>query len=306
MRDAILSIGRQLERGVRSAEGVSVPPHRRVIVTGMGGSSIAGEMLSMVNPEVVVHWDYGLPVNASGGDLVVCTSWSGDTEEVISSWQAARDLGLDTLAIVSGGRLAELARRDGTPLVLLPRDPIPPRTATGYMTGALFAAMGLADRLPVELEPSELESQGEALATRLGDRMLAIYAAHPWRKLTGFWKMAYSETTKRQVMVNWFPSGAHTEVVGWEGPYRDLVTPMFVRDSDEDPRYAKNFDALLAILKQKGYTVETIRLSGNTLVEKVFNNYLLALWSAYHVAKALGVDPQATELLDEFKALKAR
>ncbi|HXV26431.1 MAG TPA: SIS domain-containing protein [Candidatus Paceibacterota bacterium] len=305
MRDAILSIGRQIDRGARAAEGISVPPFRRIISCGMGGSSIPGEILSVVNPDIVVHWDYGLPPNASGGDLVVCTSWSGNTEETISSWKAARDLGLDTLTIVGGGALADLARADGTPLIVLPADNIPPRTATGYMTGALFAALGMRDKLP-EVDPAALEPQGEALAARLADRMLAIYTAYPWRKLTGFWKMAYSETTKRQVMVNWFPSGAHTEVVGWEGPYRDMVTPLFIRDAHEDERYAKNFDALLAILARKGYTVETIQLSGNTQVEKVFNNYLLALWTAFHVATALGVDPQATELLDEFKALKAK
>jgi hypothetical protein len=68
----------------------------------------------------------------------------------------------------------------------------------------------------------------------------------------------------------------------------------------------KNHDALLAVLQKEGYTVETVELSGNTVLEKVFENYLLALWTGYHVATALGVDPQATRLLDEFKNLKAK
>lgn len=305
MRDAILQFGTQLSDGVKAAAGISMPPHRRVISTGMGGSAIAGEILSLVRPETVVHWDYGLPQNATGGDLVVCTSWSGDTEETISSWESARAMGLDTLVITSGGRIAELARGAGTPLILLPRPAVIPRAYVGYMAGALLGAFGLGGQIPAGLDPAAMEQDGAALAAKLGDKMLALYASYPWRKLTGFWKMAYSETTKRQVMANWFPSGSHVEVVGWEGPYAQLVAPVLIREATEDARYAKNFDALLAILSKKGYTVHTVMLEGNTVLEKVFRNYLLSLWTSYHAAVLLGVDPQATALLDEFKRLKA-
>src|SRR5581483_10330987 len=135
-------------------------------------------------------------------------------------------------------------------------------------------------------------------------RMPVIYSSYPWRKLTGFWKMIYSETAKRQVMVNWFPSGAHTEIVGWEGPYQNSVALLLMRDPQDSVRYGKNFDALLAVLKEKEYTVSNVQLSGNTILEKVFNNYILALWTSLFAAKSLGVDPQATPLLDEFKRQK--
>ena len=306
MRDALLSFGEQIAEGAAAASSVAVPPYRRVISCGMGGSSIAGEMLSMVQQDVVIHWDYDLPHNASGGDLVVCTSWSGNTEETISSFEAAQKLGLDTLVISSGGTLSELATEAGTPFVKLPQPAPVPRAYVGLMGGALLTALGHGERLPSSLDTDAIRQQAESLAGAVTDKMLAMYAAHPWRKLTGFWKMAYSETTKRQVMAGWFPSTAHIEVVGWEGPYRDMVAPVLLRDADDDPRYAKNFDALLAILARKGYSVQTIELSGNTVLEKVFGNYLLALWTGYQVATALGVDPQATELLDEFKALKAK
>jgi glucose/mannose-6-phosphate isomerase len=305
MRDAILQFGTQLTDGAAAAAGVVVLPHRRIISTGMGGSAIAGEILSLVAPETVVHWDYGLPLNATDEDLVVCTSWSGDTEETISSWEAARAMGLDTLVITSGGRLTALARDAGTPLILLPQPANVPRAYVGYMAGALLGALGLGDRIPTDLDPAAVEQSGATLAEKLGDRMLALYASYPWRKLTGFWKMAYSETTKRQVMANWFPSGAHVEVVGWEGPYQDFVAPVLFRDPADDARYAKNFDALLAILTKKGYAVHTVMLEGNTVLEKVFRNYLLSLWTSYHAAVRLGVDPRATALLDEFKRLKA-
>ncbi len=307
MRDIILSIPAQLGDGVRLGSASRITKtYRHIISTGMGGSATAGEMLSMVRDDVIVHWDYNLPVGADASDLVVCTSWSGDTEETISSYVAARKLGIDTLVIASGGKLALMATTDGSPLILMPHVNAVPRTNPGTMAGALFAALDMESHLPAALDAAGIEAQGIELAKILGPRMLVINSSYPWRKITGFWKMVYSETAKRQVMVNWFPSGAHNEVVGWEGPYADAVAFLLFRDSTDTGGYAANFDALLAILAPKGYTVHTVALFGNTVLEKVFNSYLLALWTSFHVAQSLGIDPQATQLLDEFKRRKAQ
>jgi glucose/mannose-6-phosphate isomerase len=305
VEDSISRLPKQLVEGARLGEARAITnTYRNIICCGMGGSSIAGEILSMLRDTVIVHWDYDLPENAGSQDLVICTSWSGDTEETLSSYETARAKGIDTLCVTSGGTLAQRCESQGTPLVLLPHtDPVP-RANVGLMAGALLGAMGLGNQLPTNLDSNDGDAQGRALAEIIGNRMLVVYSSHPWRKLTGFWKMAYSETAKRQVMPNWFPSGAHTEIVGWEGPYQDAVSFLFLRDPEEKERYVKNFDALLALLPKKGYTVHTIELSGTTLLEKVFRGYLLALWTGYHTAQRLGVNPLATALLDEFKQLK--
>ena len=152
----------------------------------------------------------------------------------------------------------------------------------------------------------EMESQGKELASAIGDRMIVVYAPHPLRKLTGFWKNIYGETVKRQVMASWFPSAAHTEVVAWEGPYQDRIVPVLLRDANEGPQYSKNFEALLALLPKKGYNVLNVQLLGSSLIERVFNNYLLALWTSYYAAEGLGVDPVSLTLLNEFKKLKSQ
>ena len=305
MRDHILSLPQQLMTGATLGAAAQVTkPFSSVISTGMGGSAAAGEMLSMVRDGVVVHWDYDLPKGTEPNDLVVCSSWSGDTEETISSYQAAKAGGMSILSITSGGQLADKARADGTPLILLPHDDPTPRLNVGIMTGALFAALGMESDLPTALDVAAMEVEGKELAELIGDRMPVVYASYPLRKLTGLWKMAYSETAKRQVMVNWFPSGAHNEIVGWEGPYKDRIAFLLLRDSSDAPRYAANFDALLAVLAPKGYTVRTVGMTGNTVLEKVFTDYALALWTGYHAALLLGVDPVATDVLDEFKRQK--
>jgi len=305
MRDLILSVSEQLTRGIElGTAGRLEGSYRSIVVCGMGGSSIAGEMLSMVHDRVIVHWDYDLPSGINAENLVVCVSWSGETEEVISAYEAARAQNYPTLVISKGGRLGVLAREHASPYIQLPSEDIPPRTAVGYMVGALFAALNLESHLPTSLDPAVWEVSARALATTIGSRIPMLYTSYPWRKLTGMWKMVYSETAKHQIFVNWFPSGAHTEIVGWEGPHQEQFAMLLIKNEPELPRYEKNFAALLAICREKGYTVHTIELSGNTLLEKVFNSYILALWTSYYVANNLGVDPRATALLDEFKKLK--
>jgi glucose/mannose-6-phosphate isomerase len=308
VKDLIARLPQQLREGARlgAAASLTEKPYRYVVCTGMGGSSIAGELFSMVRNGVIVHWDYGLPTGIGAQDLVICTSWSGNTEETISAYESARAMGIDTLCITGGGKLASLANEHSSPLVLLSKADEVPRANVGLMAGALLAALGLEATLPTNLDGTAMDSQGKELADALAGRIPVVYASHPWRKLTGFWKMAYSETAKRQVVANWFPSGAHTEIVGWEGPYAEQVAFLLLKDPTDDAKYTKNFDALLALLPQKGYTVRTVELSGTALLEKALNAYLLALWTGYHTALNLGIDPQATALLDEFKKAKAR
>ncbi len=271
----------------------------------MGGSQLAAEILSMTRSDLVIHWDYDLPTNIDNADLVICTSWSGNTEETISSYQAALARKFDVIVIAGGGKLVELARENNTPLVILPEDHIPPRTATGYMTGALFALLGVADQLPISLDATISEEEGKALAEKIGPKVPLIYSAYPLRRLTGFWKMAFNENAKTPAYANWFPSAAHYELASLPGASPDRYFPIIIRDTQEDPRHARNLDALLALLDKREYTDSIVRLSaGGTPLEKVFNNYILALWTSFYVATKNGVDPADTSLIEEFKELK--
>src|SRR5688572_29678259 len=102
MRDAILSFGSQLTRGAALTSPLQIP-FRKIIACGMGGSSVAGEILSLVHDEVVVHWDYDLPSTTAPQDVVVCSSWSGNTQETLSSYQEALQRKIPVAVITGGG-----------------------------------------------------------------------------------------------------------------------------------------------------------------------------------------------------------
>jgi len=306
MRDSILSFPQQLKRGIQAAEGVSVTAARNFICCGMGGSSVAGEVLSLLKENVVVHWDYALPTRAQDGDLVVCTSWSGETEETISSFAAAKTQGLDTLVITTGGTLADRAREEKSPLIIIPGDAPQPRAGEGFMIGALFAALGARDELPSSLEPASLEQRGKDFAVSLAGRVAVIYSAYPWRKVTGWFKTLLNENAKLHAFSANLPSAAHNELTGWTGKYQDVMVPVFVRDTADSPEYSRTLDAMLAILGTMGYNVLSLELVGTTVVEKALNAYILGLWASLYSAQMRSIDPVDTSLINEFKKLKKK
>src|SRR5512139_2872255 len=91
---------------------------KQVVIAGMGGSAIGADLLaaycaSLCPLPVSVHRDYGLPLFARGPEtLVICSSHSGNTEETLDSFDAARKAGCRIIAVTTGGELAQRAREN--------------------------------------------------------------------------------------------------------------------------------------------------------------------------------------------------
>src|SRR5512139_719857 len=94
---------------------------RQVVIAGMGGSAIGADLLasysaSLAPLPVSVHRDYGLPFYARGAEtLVICSSHSGNTEETLDAFEAARKAGCRIIAVTTGGELAQRAKENGIP-----------------------------------------------------------------------------------------------------------------------------------------------------------------------------------------------
>lgn len=160
------------------------PPGQRILLCGMGGSAIAGDLARPLLPQgpmsLNVWRDYGLPSWAGPGDLVVASSYSGNTQETLSATAAALERGCAVVGVASGGELARLASSAGFPLMLLPGG-LPPRAALGLGLGAL---LGLLERWGIL----------EALGPDLQDACARLALAGPSRS----WFPAATEQATRK------------------------------------------------------------------------------------------------------------
>lgn len=303
MRDVIASFGSQLDQGSTLTDAVTIP-FTRIIACGMGGSWVAGAILSHIRDDIILHQDYDLPVSANPSDLVVCISWSGETQEVLSAYARARALSIPVVVVTTGGTLRAHAIRDGVPVVQLPNpNNIAPRLGAGLMIGALFALLYPRRSLPA-IDTGALEALGKELAYTIGDRMPVFYAASSWYTVATFFKNMVNENAKRHSIASDFPRAGHNEIAGWAGAYVTTLAPVFIRTADERSEHRRDLDAGVAILSRLGYTVHTIEVPGSSILEKALSGYVLALWTSFYMAEHLGIDPEDIHLIDEFKQLK--
>jgi glucose/mannose-6-phosphate isomerase len=115
MFDAIASLPEQVEQAAARARQLDVPlpAHdsiENVVVLGMGGSGIAGDVVREVAGPfmpvpVVVHKGYGIPNFISETTLVLAVSFSGNTEESVEGVADAAGAGGRVVAVSRGGEL---------------------------------------------------------------------------------------------------------------------------------------------------------------------------------------------------------
>src|SRR5262249_2607309 len=107
------------------------------IVCGRGGLAVGGVLAAAalgdgVSKPLLTARGFELPSWGPAGAAVLCSSYSGNTEETLAGYAAAEALGAQRLVATTGGELAESARRDGVPVVGLPSG-MEPRAAVGSM-----------------------------------------------------------------------------------------------------------------------------------------------------------------------------
>ena len=130
-----------------------------LVVAGMGGSAIGGALARAALSDhatrpIFVTRAYGLPPWTTPDTMVLCASYSGDTEETLACYESAGALGARRTVVTTGGRLAEMARADGVPVIPLPGG-FQPRAAVAYMTVAALevaALCGAGPRLTSEID----------------------------------------------------------------------------------------------------------------------------------------------------------
>ena len=148
MGDFVEGFPAQVEEAWRIGNEAEVPPvgADNVIIQGMGGSAIGGDLLRALYAEhlkvpTVVVRDYALPGFAGPRTLYIASSYSGNTEETLAGYAAARRIGCKIICVASGGELAAMAARDGTALISIPALDIQPRAALGYSFFPLLALL---------------------------------------------------------------------------------------------------------------------------------------------------------------------
>ena len=335
MREVILNFPKQFPVGLDAAEDVKIfGDFNQIIFCGVGGSALPGSILKMLQIfygwpiNIRIHRSYGLPTRLSPRPLIFAVSYSGNTEEAISSYQEAKEKNLSVIGITTNGKLAELCKKDKNLWVKLPKEKIQPRSAIGYQFASLIRVLSnsnIIKNLDEEildmskfLKPKALEKQGKELALKIKGKVPIIYASDKYRTLAQLWKINFNENSKSPAFWNYFPELNHNEMEGMAHELEcDCVEkPIFhiliLRDKKLDhPRILKRMKITAELLKEKGLKVDTIDIQGLALAKastgkldvltKIFSSYILANWTSYCLALEYETDPSPVKTVEEFK-----
>jgi glucose/mannose-6-phosphate isomerase len=286
-------------------------------VCGMGGSGIGGDLAAAaigdrLNKPLLTARGYELPSWAPAGSAVLCSSYSGDTEETLACYSAAEALGAQRLVATTGGALAEAARRDGVPVIGLPGLLPAPRAAVAYMfsTAAELAALaGAAPRIHTEIDAAAaaLESERDGLRERarelaggLGDSGVIVYGSDLTAPAAYRWKTQMNENAKARAFAGQLPEADHNEIVGWSGSNGGF-SAVFLEDSDQHPREGRRFELTAKLIEPHADRVVRIETEGESRTERVLWAVMLGDLFSLELAAARGIDPMPIEAIDRLK-----
>ncbi len=296
--------------------------YAKFLVIGMGGSHLAADLIKIWHPELdlVVWSDYGLPKLADKDlkdRLVILSSYSGNTEEVVDAFAAAKAKKLSMAVVASHGKLLSLAIKNKIPYVQIPHMNIQPRMETPRMLRATLALMGekalLAETktLVNQLHPIQEEHRAKELARKLYGNVPVIYTSDRNGAVAYNWKIKFNETGKIPAFFNVVPELNHNEMTGFDAKAKATAISrnfhfVILKDGDDDRRITKRMNVLEKLYRDRGFKTDVVLLQGKTRIGKIFNALNLADWTAYYTAKMYGTEPEQVPMVEEFKKLIAR
>jgi glucose/mannose-6-phosphate isomerase len=300
---------------------------RQVLVGGMGGSAIGGDLLAayvrpLMKVPLIIWRDYDLPAYASGLEtLVITSSHSGNTEETLSAFKRGGEVGTRRLAISTGGALASRAVDEGVPLWQFEHAG-QPRAAVGFSFGLLLAALTRLGLIPDQAKPIDeavaaMREQQEYLkvdvpaahnpakrmAGQLMDRLPTVIGSGLLAPVARRWRTQIAELAKSLAQFEELPEADHNMVAGVLQPESQFPATMFIflQTSMDHPRNLLRIEATRKVLMLEGLGTDVIEARGTNRLAQQWTCLHFGDYTAFYLAMAYGIDPTPVMAIEGLK-----
>ncbi|WP_422443602.1 bifunctional phosphoglucose/phosphomannose isomerase [Thermoanaerobacterium sp. DL9XJH110] len=306
-----LKIAGESVRGLRFHNIVNV------VITGLGGSAIGGDLVRMIIQDkatvpIIVNRDYNLPAFVDEKTLVIASSYSGNTEETLAAYDEAVKKKAKVVVITTGGELKKKALSGEVPVITIPGG-LPPRAALGYSFFPLLVVLeeqGIVSRRYFDaggvirllretrehLRPEipEKDNPAKQLARKLFGRLPIIYGSSGTTEVVAVrWKGQFNENAKHPAYHNVFPELNHNEIMGFEGD-KSLLRVMeivILRSPDENERINRRIQITLDLIKERVSGVTEIWPRGETPLERMWYQIMFGDYVSAYLAILNQKDP---------------
>ncbi len=321
MKQMIEDYPLQFGKGFDLTRLVSIKqPINKIIVTGMGGSALAGDLVNSIFgselPEPLrINRTYTISDKMDSNTLVIAISYSGNTEETLSAFDQAVTAGAQIVAIACGGELPNKAIQASKEYIKLTKDSenFQPRMSSGYTFSIICGLVIKAGWLPEHTE-QQVRIMAENLPTfnteikgqQLGESLLGtiplIYTSDSYWPVARIAKIKLNENSKIPAFWNYLPELNHNELVGFTNTKDNFRIIMF-KDPEDHPRVTQRMEVTSQVLKQQGIGLKSTiwDMQGNNKLEKTFSTLMMMDWASYYLALAMHIDPTPVDMVEDFK-----
>jgi glucose/mannose-6-phosphate isomerase len=300
-----------------------------VVVLGMGGSGIAGDVLRAVASSlpvpVIVLKQIRTPAFVGPRTLAFALSYSGNTEETLAMAEGALDAGARLVAVTAGGELAALAAARHALHIPCRPDYGMPRAAIGALVAPLFVTLFHLGLLPqghallIEAQaqlkqrrdqcaPSVEGSANPAreIARRIGGSIPLIYGGGALGAVAAYrWKCDINENAKAPAFDAAYPELDHNEICGW-GQHgditRQLITLVSLRHGFEHDRLSAQIDRTTGLIEEAVQQVIEVTAEGQGRLAELLDLMYLGDWVSCYLALDHDVDPGPIDAITQLKA----
>lgn len=312
----------------RNAQKIKLeyPAPENIILAGMGGSAIGGELLKdytrgTAKVPVEISRDYALPAYAGKKSLVILASYSGDTEETLSTFLDALKRRCMVYCVSSGGALIQYAEKLNVPHLKV-QGGMQPRAAMPYMLMPLFKCaqeLGMAPKIADEFSeatkllekvsrdngPAKPSSENftKNLAANLSTLSPVVYGFGIYRGVALRFKQQFNENAKVPAKWEVFSELNHNETMGWESP-KDLSKcfgVIFLRDKAEPIEIRSRIETTKALMQPSVANMFEVWAQGKGTLGKIFSTILVGDFTSVYLAYMRGVDPTPVNTVSVMK-----
>lgn len=333
MMGSIEELGNQVQHAWEDLKSVTFTPTaeiHNVVLAGMGGSGLGADVIKhLFKSELKVPFDYvhdyTLPGYVNEHTLVVLSSYSGTTEEVLACAQEAQSKNTQVMVICAGGTLADIAQKNGYTIYKIDPKYNPsnqPRMAIGY---AVFGTIGLLSKAGIislqdsdieavvktihqQVENCKVEVAGEenpakALAFTMVDRRPVFVASDFLEGAAHVSTNQGNENAKIFADYKIVPEMDHHLLEGLQFPKSNATNHVFifVQSMLYHPMNIIRMQLTQKIAEDNEIDAISIPLKAKTKIEQVFEMLTIFGFAGFYLAMLEGINPSPIPFVESFK-----
>ncbi len=328
MLNVAFDLKNQIISDLESSSNLEKISYENLLIMGMGGSGVAGDVMKLLSNEIsdkniIVLKDYSIPKQVIKlRPLCLFISYSGNTEEILSGINDAKENNLDWIVISSGGNLIDIAMNEGKEYIRIPSG-LQPRAAFGYLTLAISMILDITENSNYVSELNEVSSYLENLSKKgdesdinklslnicdkIDKKTVILYSGTDMSQVVSSrWKTQINENAKSKAFVGSLPEVHHNEILSWDadmdGSKKNYII-VLLRDKNENDQIKKRFELTKQLIGEKVDITEVNLDNQESTLKTLLELVLLGDLVSLNLARKHAIDPNNIDTIEKLKIL---